>query len=245
MTPPSYVLIGFAASAYATLILCTAYYLVDTRDLTNRVDLLCIDNVSQIFGRKGRTQSSKYGIALRNAVLAFSDLQVVTGIAILTSGYTQLQCGLAAYHWQLVVDSAWFSAITHLTTLTCLRRYFQTRPAPRLLRLICMGVTAVMLTCALASTGYWNNESSGLKLGYPAKCFYDPDFNLKKQGYNGVYVALAAGLLGISYIIRVPQLFVKTSVGMKRFCRTRPSQKLKSWVMAARKRYVLYGVISI
>jgi hypothetical protein len=29
-----------------------------------------------------------------------SDLQIVTGISILLSGYAQLRCGLSTYHWQ-------------------------------------------------------------------------------------------------------------------------------------------------
>lgn len=229
---------GFAASAYVTLLLCTTYYLVDPKGTTNRVDSLCIDNVSCAFHRNFRASSEKYSNALRDAVLAFSDLQVVTGIAILISGYTQLRCGLPAYHWQLVVDLAWFSAITHLTTLTCLRRYFQFRPAPRILRLMGMGVTAVMLTIALGSTGYWNNWESQLKLGYPAQCFFHPDHPLHQQGYNGTYISLAGGLLVISYVIRVPQLFTGSSDTMRYFVRTRPSRMLKNCLSGARNRAV-------
>lgn len=197
---------------------------------------MCIDNVSHVFGRKGRTKSKKYRIALQDTVLAFSDLQMLTGFAILISGYTQLHTGLAVYHWQIVVDLAWFSSITHLTTLTCLRHYFREHPTPRIVRLMCMGIIAVMLTCALGSTGYWNNWNSSLLDGYPAQCFYHPDSELTKQGYNGVYIALAAALLGISYIIRIPQLFESTSKRIKYHVRTRPSKFLKRLVVDARKR---------
>lgn len=62
------------------------------------MDLLCVHSVSQIFGRNRSTQSTKFHEALQdalqNTVLAFSDLQVVTGIAILVSGYTQLRLSL-------------------------------------------------------------------------------------------------------------------------------------------------------
>ena len=169
-------------------------------------------------------------------MLAFSDLQVVTGIAILTSGYTQLHSGLAAYHWQLVVDLAWFSAITHLTTLTCLRHYFQRRKILRSLRLIFIGITAVMLGTALASTGYWNNLDADLKLGYPARCFFHPHESLRSQGYNAIYITLAAGLLGISYLVRVPQLFKRSSAIMKTISRSRPSSILKIWLVETAKR---------
>ena len=222
---------GFAASAYVTFLLCTTYYLVDPKGKTNPVDSLCIDNTS-------RTLSKKYSNALQGTVLAFSDLQVVTGNAILISGYTQLHCGLQAYHWQLVVDLAWFSVITHLTTLTCLQRYFQGRPAQRILRLIGTGATTVMLSIALGSTGYWNNSESQLKLGYPAQCFFHPDRPLHQQGYNSTYISLAGCLLVISYVIRVPQLFTGSSDTIRCFVRTRPSRMLKNCLSRARNRAV-------
>ena len=230
---------GFAASAYATLLLCITYYLFNSKEATNPVDSWCIDNVSRAFHRNLRASSEKYSDALRDAVLAFSDLQVVTGISILISGYVQIRCGLAAYHWQLVVDQAWFSAITHLTTLTCLRSYFRTRPTPRLLRLIGMSVTTVMLAIALGSTGYWNNSTSELQLGYPAQCFFHPDRPLHDQGYNGTYVSLALGLLVFSYVIRVPQLFTGSSGTMRKFFRTRSSKLLKDFRSRASDRAVV------
>ena len=106
--------------------------------------------------------------ALQSAVLTFSDLQVLLGISILVSGHSQLHCGLAVYHWQLIVDLAWFSSITHLTTLTSLRGYFQERPALRLGRMVCMVVIAVMLSAALGSTGH------GAPASFPACCLLHP-----------------------------------------------------------------------
>ena len=160
----SKILIGFAASAYSTLLLCIAYYLVDHKRHSNPVDQYCIDRFYRFFNQS--RPSEKWTKALEAAVLTFSDQQVITGIAILISGYSQLRGGLAAYYWQLIVDLAWFSSITHLTTLTCLRHYFRERQGLKILRLICMAVTAGMLSCALATTGYLGNEN--FTIDYPA-----------------------------------------------------------------------------
>lgn len=57
-----------------------------------------------------------------------SDLQILTGISILISGYAQLECGLSCYHWQVLVYLAWFSSLTHLSCLTLLRNYLCQSP---------------------------------------------------------------------------------------------------------------------
>lgn len=56
-------------------------------------------------------------------MLTMSDFQLITGLAILISGFTQLQTGISAYHWQRLVQLAWFSSVTHLCCLTALRDY--------------------------------------------------------------------------------------------------------------------------
>ena len=147
------------------------------------------------------------------AVLSSSDQQVLTGLAILISGYVQLGCrGLAVYHWQIVVDLAFFSSVTHLTTLTCLRTYFQTRNFLRRIRLIFMGILATMLGCALWSTGYLIN--SNVDITFPAWCLYHREIMheyWKEHGVTGsfshAYVLIVLLYLGLSYLSRLLSLF--------------------------------------
>lgn len=100
-----------------------------------------------------------------------SDLQVVTGIAILISGYAQLPCGLSCYHWQVMGRLAWFSSLTHLTCLTLLRNYLHNRPARRQWRLISMFILLIMLVVAMVPTGNYewsvSNDWSDSNGGYP------------------------------------------------------------------------------
>ena len=212
----SKVLIGFAATAYSTFLLCVAYYLVDFKRISNPVDQKCIDTFYRLFNAS--RPSEEWSKAIEAAVLTFSDQQVITGIAILISGYSQLRSGLAVYYWQLTVDLAWFSSVTHLTTLTCLRYFFQERQGLKILRLICMAVTAGMLSCAVISTGYLGGGN--FSYDYPAWCLFHPTLlrtatndDPYRDGsdwtgyYNSVYVAVVLLLLSVSYGTRIIQLF--------------------------------------
>lgn len=81
-----------------------------------------------------------------------SDLQIITGISILFTGFLQLRCGLSAYHWQVLVNLAWFSSLTHLSCLTFLRNYLYNRPAQRAWRLVAMAAFLIMLLAAFEPT---------------------------------------------------------------------------------------------
>lgn len=109
----------------------------------------------------------------------FSDQQLVTGLAILGSAFTQLFNNVSAYHWQILCYLAFFSSITHLTTLTVLRQYFRDHAGIRNWRLSLMLMTGSMLLAALIPTGVngWMSTTSTrydrVSLGgVPAICYY-------------------------------------------------------------------------
>lgn len=89
-----------------------------------------------------------------------SDFQLITGLSILISGFTQLGTGISAYHWQRLVQLAWFSSITHLCTLTALRNYFRQNSLGYFWRLPGMVILIIMLIIALIPTGQYTWESS-------------------------------------------------------------------------------------
>ena len=182
----------------------------------------------------GHISEKKWSEPLRKAVLAFSDQQSVTSIAILVSGYSQLaSCQpMNIYNWQITVDLAWFSSITHLTTLTCLRNYFQQRPALRIWRLSCMTINAAILAIALGSTG-WESVSPTL----PALCLYRPkDFNSGTPVYNSFYIAITATFLVFSYLARVIQLYPKAQASFHCLFTNRPSTIYNRWLNNVRDR---------
>ena len=143
-------------------------------------------------------------------MLAFSDQQCITGFAILLSGYSQLSLSntdpVTVYNWQIAVDLAWFSSITHLTTLTCLRHYFRQRRALSIFRIACMTVNAVILAVSIGSTGWQTFD-----VGVPAWCLFDTSW-ISMDGdpssivYNSLYMSITATFLAFSYLTRIIQL---------------------------------------
>ena len=118
------VLIGFVGTAYLAFIIVVVHYFLDfvPSGLTGRIDRALLNKCWR--KRKSRPRKA-WGSMLQTAVLMFSDQQLVTGIALLASGFSQLHCGISAYHWQILVYLAWFCALTHLSTLTLMRDYFR------------------------------------------------------------------------------------------------------------------------
>ena len=161
-------------------------------------------------------RSKAWSKALHQAVLTSSDVQVVTGIAILVSAYDQIPCGLQYYHWQIAVDLALFSSITHLTTLTCLRDYFRTRRALASCRLALMIIIGLLLIVALGSTGYSLNPSVPSDPSYPSNgaipawCLYQSDVLWSPEGaapgYDWLYIVILVGYLIFSYLSRAIQI---------------------------------------
>jgi hypothetical protein len=68
--------------------------------------------------------------SLQRFILALSDQQLVTGVAILTAGILK-SCTISWWEFQIVVSLAWFSSTTHLSTLVILWEYLQDYPAVR------------------------------------------------------------------------------------------------------------------
>src|SRR4051812_33352934 len=85
--------------------------------------------------------------------MTISDLQTISGISIIASGYATLFQPMSVYHWTIILRFAWFSTITHLAALTCLRTYLFQHPAKRVVRVFLMACLALMLLIAMAFTG--------------------------------------------------------------------------------------------
>ena len=236
-------MIGFGASAYLTLVFCTAHFLLDREGNTNAVDQLFIETLPALFRWKKGRASDKWSEALQNAVLTFSDLQIVTSISLAVSGYSQVDCQLTVYDAELIVDLIWFSSITHLATLTSLRRYFRGRPALRLWRMICMGSTVGMLSYALVFTAYEPELPKASDMpypkfdAYPAWCFLHPhelDDAIKAYSpagyvsYDIPYIVLIMAFLVVSYVTRTIRLFPIASKKTRTVFRTKPSLALKN-----------------
>ncbi|KAL8822614.1 MAG: hypothetical protein Q9191_006652 [Dirinaria sp. TL-2023a] len=169
-----------------------------------------------------RDLGRKYTATLISPALA--DMQVITGMAILLCGYTQLPKGLNSYHWVMVVSLAWFSSLTHLATLTSLRDYFQARPSMAACRAVFMGIVLVMLAVSYGTTGYISQfQVTGNQLAWPAQCLFSSE-NMSEIGkspqgasigrqplFNKPLVVISIVFLVVSYLTRVVRIFGPTT----------------------------------
>jgi len=157
---------------------------------------------------------------VHQCVLTLSDLQILTGLSILISGYAQLHCGLSVYHWQILVYLTWFSSLTHLSCLTFLRNHLYNHPGERLWRLVGMGALVVMLIVALLPTGNYNSNSD--PAGYAICSFRQLGMIEQQTGssfsddpvlaYASMIVSVL--LVGLGFVSRIVRLHRSLTIGL-------------------------------
>lgn len=152
-----------------------------------------------------------------------SDLQVVTGLAILISGFVQLRSGLATYYWIILVHLAWFSCITHLSCLTFLRNHLYNNGIERGWRIVAMATLAILELIGLGLTGnyYWAfcSDCDYQQPGYemvPAPNDYALCFMNVTPTTNGAFPSMVVSILLIlfGFGTRVAKLYKYLSVGV-------------------------------
>jgi hypothetical protein len=170
------------------------------------------------------------------------DIQIITGLAIIISGFYALFQGLSAYHWQIVVFLTWFSTVTHLAGLTVLRAYFQspTQSIHRAVRAFFMFALLALTVAAIVPTQYFSWEyvpnQDEILDGAPrpsdyAWCYFQPGFghnrtsnaadapaDLRFAGISSVDAAKESfassiALISVSFLVRVQTLF---NIGLPR-----------------------------
>jgi hypothetical protein len=94
-------------------------------------------------------EARKQGIT--QFILALSNQQLVTGLAILISGVAN-QKQLSGYEFSVVLCLAWFSSTTHLATLDALRTYLRSHSSIREIRVCAMVLVLVLLLYAFCVT---------------------------------------------------------------------------------------------
>ncbi|KAK1991044.1 hypothetical protein LX36DRAFT_619874 [Colletotrichum falcatum] len=188
------VVAAFAVTALITL--CVAIFSLvvgrtnEARQTFNPVDRFARRHISEparrLMFRAGMNPDLQSLVAY-DLVNAFSDLQLVTGLAVLVGGIKDLAAGsISTYHFLIVTDLAWFCTLAHLLSLVVTRsardsvkrthpqRYHHehTELAARLaraLRICFMAATFVLLNYAFWVTGYEEIYDKG-QYRCPMKC---------------------------------------------------------------------------
>lgn len=240
------IIIAFMFSAWSTLFLVFIYYLFNIQATENSIDRALVNFLTNQLRKRCAIQvSDKWIKAIEGAVLTCSDTQVITGLAILLCGYIQVS-KLSAYHWQIVVNLAWFSSLTHLTTLTFLRHRLRQQRDMAISRAVLMGTIVLLLAVSLGPAGFSLQDSNSYEEqdsyqinAIPAIClFHESSVRLVEESlelhtetsivYNIPTVVLSITYLVISYLTRVVRIFKPTSEFTQIWVRAKPSMSIKA-----------------
>jgi hypothetical protein len=198
--------------------------------------------------------SRRFEYAMEKSVLILSDLDLVTGLGILLASYSQLDCGISAYHWQIMVFVAWFASFSFVSAMTFLEGYFQTNNSMRIIRVFFMIVLASLLIAALLPTGssMWLNQYPDDDQGfYPSlstACFYK-ELSMKsflRRGPKVWSMIFSVIIIAFSYIHCGVRLFDPTASTSRKYLRTLPGsygkQLLHTIELRARSHVVMAHV---
>lgn len=131
-----------------------------------------------------------------------SDLQILTGLSILISGFIQMRCGISRYHWNILVYLAWFSSLTHFGCLSFLRNYLSNHPGERAWRLVAMASIVIMLMVALIPTGLSDGDLDGSAV----VCAFQYASRTAHEDRSYANMVLSIVLLAIGLFMRVFKL---------------------------------------
>ena len=199
-----------------------------------------------IFKRPARERTSPpwWQTAVNQCILAYADLQIATGIGILTAAFSTMSI-LSIYHLQVAIYLAWMSSNTHLTAVSLLQTEFRenkNKSTARRLRIGGMTLLGVMLLVALVPTTGYNwlaiitrsrrrghiydgtfHETALSSAGIPARCLW-------QRQYSGGLIPDAAWsfiILIFSYLWKGLLLFRPSHQFLKVSCRGKMQEPLQ------------------
>ncbi|KAM0804891.1 hypothetical protein BDR22DRAFT_557084 [Usnea florida] len=191
-----------------------------------------------IFKLPARERSSApwWQTAVDQCILSYADLQIATGIGILTAAFSTMST-LSVYHLQVAIYLAWMSSNTHLTAVSLLQTDFRenkNKSTARRLRIAGMALLGVMLLVALLPTTGYNwlaiitrsrrrghtydsafRDTALSSAGIPARCLW-------QRQYSGGLIPDAAWsfiILIFSYLWKGLLLFQPSQRFLKLSCR--------------------------
>lgn len=167
-------------------------------------------------------------LTYKKCVLSFCDVQLITGISMLLSGFLSLlgePSNMPLADWRMIINLAWFSNLTHQCGLIFLRGYLYQNPSERLWRLLFMTILLLMLITAMVPTVFAVEFDShfGPQPSTPARCFFNEDVrnalyeegNINKDPiYNtGPFQISTVSIiiLFLSFVTRLVKLFETSS----------------------------------
>ncbi|KAJ2891693.1 hypothetical protein MKZ38_000067 [Zalerion maritima] len=141
-------------------------------------------------------------------VQGLNDAQTFGAIALLGSGtHAVFHLELPSYHWRVISQLAWLSAITNMVTLTITRRFLHRDSLRKGLR--------VFILCVLtagAALGSYPTGDRRWTSNRPARCYYDPSFwKPRIHDFLGVEGLASEGILLYGFLIRFLRICIESS----------------------------------
>jgi hypothetical protein len=188
-----------------------------------------------------------WSLVLRKNLLSLSDTQLLTGIAIQFTAMLQ-HCSLSIYHFQIVVELAFLTSVTHLLTVVALRTYFVKNRwinLPRILFMLgnlgLLGYTSfVAYSYNLADVEYAQRLDSSASLA----CFFQRPRPRLRAAFGGKWAGLLVGAIGshATVILAMYVLPEEHKRGIGEWSWRWLSAIIQIWVIAPA--YAVYGIVS-
>ena len=151
--------------------------------------------------RDARQRRSK---GLEKFILALSDQQLITGLAVLIAGFVS-PYSMSLYHFNIIAALGWFSSTVHLSTLAVLRAYFIEHPRLRDWRVGAMLSVFALLTSAQVVT---NAASSTLDNSVPLCCAFTYGSSEDLGLVSIITITVIIWFLCTTYTNRIVRLYV-------------------------------------
>lgn len=130
---------------------------------------------------------------LSKNLLAFSDTQLLTGLAIQFTAMIK-HCTMSVYHFRIVVDLAFLTTVTHLLTVVALRNYFVKNRWINLPRIFFMLANLALL--GYTSFVAYSYDLADIHLADSLACFFQKDRPEFSAAFGGKWAALLIGAIG-------------------------------------------------
>lgn len=144
---------------------------------------------------------------LSKNLLAFSDTQLLTGLAIQFTALIK-HCEISVYHWRVVVELAFLTTVTHLLTVIALRNYFVKNRWINLPRIFFMLANLGILGYT-SYVAYSYDLVPGVDLSQNLSCFFQGNRPKLKEAFGGKWALLLIGAIGGHVAVILAMYFLK------------------------------------
>jgi hypothetical protein len=202
------------------------------------------DRYEQNYQGKYWRSTAFWAQVLSKNLLAFSDTQLVTGLAIQFTALVK-HCDMTIYHFRIVTELAFLTTITHLLTVIALRNYFVKNKWINLPRIFFMLANLGLLGyTSFVSYSYdlVNSGSGSLDLSMSLACFYHSDRPGFRTAFGGKWAALLICAIGghATIILAMYWLDEPSTAQPNRAWWYHVGAAIRTWVFAPA--YSLYGI---